>query len=131
MDTSEEYVLMCRGAEELRKTWTWKEGDFYAGKVHTCHNEDFNKIDWPIEYGGVCSEDHDPNYRVNCGENWYSEVWPLPRDDQLMELSGLDWDLYYHDLVKRYSEYDSAERAGLAMIMYTKYGKKWDGEKWI
>lgn len=57
-------------------------------------------------------------------------VRPIPSQEQLQKLSGLDWDLYYHDLVKNYSEYDSAEQAGLAMIMYMKYGKMWDGEHW-
>jgi hypothetical protein len=46
-------------------------------------------------------------------------------------MSGLDWDLYYHDILKNYSEYDSAEQAGLARVMYVKYHKKWDGETWI
>lgn len=130
MDQSDEYILMCKEAYELRKIWIWKEGDYYAGTVHTCKDPDFNKIDWPFE-SGICSEDHDPNYRVNCGDNWYSEVWPLPRGDQLVKVSGLDWDIYYQRLVKRYPGYDSAEQAGLSMVMCMECGKKWNGEKWI
>ena len=64
-------------------------------------------------------------------EEHITRLRPIPRQEQLQKLSGLDWDLYYHDLVKNYSEYNSAEQAGLAMIMYTKCGKIWDGEQWL
>ncbi len=131
MDISEKYVLMCKAAEELREIWEWKEGDFYAGKVHTCRDPEFNKIEWPIEYGGVCSDDRCPNYRVNCGENWYSEVWPLPRVDQLQELIDLPWQSFYQTLYEHYWRFPTPERAGLKYIMMKKYGKTWDGEAWI
>jgi hypothetical protein len=126
----EMYVKMVLALpEDFFKDWKWEEGDqfltFYDEEWHVnfvgsneIHN---NKIGtWRPAWGD------DVSFFVN-----RDPKIPLPNQKQLQEISGLDWDLYYHDLVKNYSEYDSAEQAGLARVMYVKYHKKWDGEKWV
>lgn len=37
VDTSEQYILMCREAKELQETWQPTEGDWFVGdgSVHT------------------------------------------------------------------------------------------------
>jgi len=115
-----EYIKMILALpDEFYDGWEWKEGDHY---IHI------------FPYGTMTD-----NYIgiIECWNAVYNphtfpqEFRPIPSQEQLQKISKLDWDLYYHDLVKRYSDYDTAEQAGLAMIMYTKYGKRWDGEAWV
>jgi hypothetical protein len=143
MDKSEEYAKMCRAAKEIINSWEWNEGDFYAGIVHTCKNEDFNKVEWPMECGCVCTESHNPNYRVNCGDYWYSEIWPMPRIDQLQEMCVpnvfKNWGQFYFRFISVFDintqkllGCNSAEQALLICVMIWLYKKDgWDGEKWI
>ena len=103
MDTSEEYIAMCRQAVDYLPEHKWDTGCFYAGIIHVCTNEAFwkstqepqheeghwkkvmhardNEMGW-----GVVDDLCDPNFKVNCGHYEYSEVWPLYRQDQLQSL---------------------------------------------
>ena len=67
---------------------------------------------------------------------WYFEEnqlhKPVPHLMQLHKYSCLlHWDLFLFDVVNHFSEYDTAEEAALACIMYERYQKKWDGAKWV
>ena len=112
--------------DEFFDGWEWQAGDKYL-----INYGDY----WDIGFIGDSSiENREVGYYfITVGEfqKFREELRPLPSQEQLQKLSGLDWDLYYHDLVKNYSEYDSDEQAGLAMITYMKYGKIWNGTKWI
>lgn len=128
--------------EEFFKDWAWKEGDCFLTPRITINNSVFGPITYEreIHYVGefkLLNDDliqyHECDELIDYQENVFdlSKVTPIPNQEQLQKKSKLGWDLYYHDLIKRYSNYDTAEQAGLAMIMYTKYGKKWNGETWI
>ena len=124
---SDQYIKMILALpDEFFKGWEWKVGDKYL-----INYGDY----WDIGFIGDSSiENREVGYYfITVGEfqKFREELRPLPSQEQLQKLSGLDWDLYYHDLVKNYSEYDSDEQAGLAMITYMKYGKIWNGTKWI
>jgi hypothetical protein len=43
MDTSKEYIAMCRQAVNYLPEHEWDTGDFYAGETHVCTNESFWK----------------------------------------------------------------------------------------
>ena len=59
-------------------------------------------------------------------------VW-LPRQDQLQEMSGLDWRsfdrkcLVYEHPVR----VPTKEQAGIRVVMKEKYNKTWSGEAWV
>ena len=127
MDT--QYLKMIMALpDEFFEGWEWQAGDKAIVNNNT----------WTV-FGGntngmvVIGEDLkqfsigklDFSYKIG------DEARPIPSQEQLLKISKLDWDLYYYDLLKRYSDYDTAEQAGLAMIMYTKYAKKWNGESWV
>ena len=111
MDMSQKYIRMCADARDILKSRSQDlhDGDFYISEYNPAYNQT-PTIHWQ-------------------SYTYYHDLW-LPRLDQLLELSGLDWDLFYHDLVSRYSEYDTAEQAALSQIMYTKFGMKWTGKSW-
>jgi hypothetical protein len=123
---SDEYLQMVLALpDEFFKDWKWEDGDAFLYKMDG---------DWIESYIGQYAIENNVIMEPNLVEYFIpveGEIRPLPSQKQLQEISGLDWDLYYHDIVKNYSEYDSAEQAGLARVMYVKYHKKWDGEKWI
>lgn len=116
--------------DEFFEYWEWAEGDKFISYIWKHGEEVPNPIINTI--GNSCIVDEKIGSWL-FGEfvEYSCKTRPVLNQEQLQKLSGLDWDLYYHDLVKNYSEYDSAEQAGLAMIMYMKYGKEWDGEKWL
>lgn len=118
MDTSEQYIEMCRKATELQEMWEPSLGDFYYS--------DFSKL--------VCvMSDHMQFNRDKLKE--YSDAIWLPRIDQLIELSGMGWYNFMLFGVR------IADHAGVFMqpmqehfimcLMHYKYKKKWNGEDWI
>ena len=125
----ETYLKMILALDdEFFDGWEWQAGDkaLVNNEVWTVFGGNSNGM---VVIGENLQQfsigDLDFSYKIG------DKARPIPRQEQLQKLSGLDWDLYYHDLVKNYSEYNSAEQAGLAMIMYTKCGKIWDGEQWL
>lgn len=129
MIPDETYLKMVLALpEKFFENWKWQEGDTLLIK----HVDS----DWCIYHIGSKSENEPDGvidgYDFN-NPDWFikNNIRPVPSQEQLQKLSGLDWDLYYHDLEKNYYEHDSAEEAGLAMLMYTKYGKHFDGEAWV
>jgi len=71
-------------------------------------------------------------------ERWYRIedcIW-LPRQDQLQEMvEGTIYEklgkLYREIVAMDFYPCDSAEQLWLAFVMREKYGKVWDGEKWV
>ena len=127
MESSGYLKMILALSDEFFEGWEWKHCDYGINldnieKGRVIPLEEMFHTEFKILY--VDSFFKDTEWILK------DRVRPIPSQEQLQKLSGLDWDLYYHDFVKNYSEYDSAEQAGLAMIMYMKYGKMWDGEKW-
>jgi len=122
MDTSEEYVRMCKKAKEIQKVWNPENGDFYFDLV----NE---------RVYSYCSSAIGKGYTG-------IDVW-LPRQDQLQEMitDGLAWKHVLFDEFVRNQEanwitgeiknFGSFEQLWLAFVMYRKFNKIWDGEKWV
>ena len=122
MDTSKEYIEMCRKAVEVQELWSPISGD-----VSYLMDIDCVSI-WSY---GLYKTD------ISCAEIW------LPRQDQLQDMVGEDTD--YHTLMKFDTwvftlariyddiiiEKFSMEQLWLAFVMHEKYGKKWDGEDWV
>lgn len=127
-----EYIKMCKKARKVQENWNPQEGDFAIQvnddeTIENIHCIGILKECYPksLELIRSCKCTNDLDYPQRF---W---IW-LPRQDQLQEMSGLPWDLYYFDILNNYSEYDSAEKAGLAMIMYTQHRcAKWDGKTWV
>ena len=122
MDTSQKYIEMCKDAQEIQARWsvyTGKVGDVYAGLHPGCD-------EWKIS---ILTR---PESDVVC-------VW-LPRQDQLQQLNKVSG---FHSLsqvvaqiesiqehVRYWCKFFSQEQFWLAWLMYSEYGKVWDGSEW-
>lgn len=126
MDTSKEYIEMCKNAQEIQdiiiEEGVFKGADFYAN------------IKW------------DKSYKINIAdEGGYNDVldsyiW-LPRQDQLQEM--IEWKqqgiqeriLYFSNETSSGFEamnymFDSFEKIWLAFVMKEKYNKIWKDGTW-
>lgn len=126
MDTSKEYVEMCRKAVEIQQLKQYVDGcyysDVYSGKQYVsivCNSCE-------IEYGGDM-------------EFSDTAVW-LPRQDQLqeiMDVSGIDdlesifhaW--YQEILIDKGYKKTTFEQLWLAFVMKEKFNKIWNGKDWL
>lgn len=104
MDTSEQYIEMCRKATELHNNHTWKPGDFYSIAAVRCEM--------------IC---------VGFERPFDTAIW-LPRIDQYLQMLSdekIDFGL------SNYTRGDSVEIVCLKLLMSNKYNKSWNGEDWI
>lgn len=119
MDTSPEYINMCRQARELQEMWEPEPGDFYKlpGRFITCIVLKNSLIDMDA-------------------------IW-LPRIDQILQhISEIpQWTHYkgyelMYKVLDYYSNYftrgkDSYEQSFVQILYSEKYNKSWNGEDWI
>jgi len=144
MDKTEEYIEMCRNADDIQALWIKKIGDYYFNPDYYSNNKVSIIFDGYIRckeegkkwYGGT----YNHNEQVIDGAVW------LPRQDQLQEM--IDWEkngLYgvvmidaFYDFSK--TNYDSEpfnntemswERLWLSFVMHELYKKRWTGTKWV
>lgn len=123
MDRSEEYVNMCRAANEIQSGHKYNSGDFYMG----CPYEDgYYSVSGKISTYGSYDE-----FNMVLGDVW------IPRQDQLQEMSGKPWFTYDHtcrlliiDILQASCRDYSKEQVGLMLVMFEQYHKKWIGEEW-
>lgn len=115
MDTSKEYIEMCRKAREIQNLRGNDEGDFYQdGSFVRIANE-------------PCSDDcyHTLVYD-GC-------VW-LPRQDQLIEMLNMFWMDAWISCFQYAQEqswnFGSQEQVWLSFVMATKFNKSWTGKNW-
>jgi len=127
MDTSEQYIKMCKKAEEIQKLRPieppfdkWMSGDFYT-------------VDCPL---GPCVSVHNDTSAYGLGK---FTTW-LPRQDQLQEMgSEKDFYLLLKDLDsfavlgdwQDKGLFTSMEQLWLAFVMKERYNKVWNGGEWI
>lgn len=118
MDTSPEYINMCRKATELQEMWKPSQGDWFF-----LHDE--------IETVGDYSEDlHPIDYREEFPISKKTCVW-LPRIDQLIELSAMHWSDIVDYARLDYNENQlSFEITLLKIVVYMVYRKRWNDEDW-
>ena len=118
MDTSPEYINMCRKATELQEMWEPKEGDFYV------------RDGYPV--GAYCT-DYFIYYVTEDEDEWKIKVTWLPRIDQLIEMFPLGWKAMLQDILNFVKPGDtpSIESECIKAIMYYNHDKSWNGEDWI
>jgi hypothetical protein len=125
MDCSDQYVRMCRQAEEIQELWSPADGDVFADEL--CHVSIVNS---PIleHLGKSIKEGKRKDY-----------VW-LPRQDQLQELVLLMYErncywmfeeCYKHLQLPHPTKLESMEQVWLSFVMKERSGKTWNGENWI
>lgn len=135
MDTSKEYIEMCRKAEEIQKLDPGydEEGNYY-------YQENNPSLPEVGVWSGYSQYEHPmlPEKRI----------W-LPKQDQLQEMV-MGTDEYkivelvdgFHGFCEKDYDYscastyefgvqsESMERLWLAYVMDKKYGKRWNGQDW-
>ena len=144
MDTTDEYIEMCKKAVQIQQTWKKTIGDyFYNPPYYSPNNVSIifdsyirNKEEGREYYGGTYSN----NERVLDGSTW------LPRQDQLQDF--LNWehdgtygvvliDAFYNFSKMNYKTYlfnntkMTWEQLWLTFVMYKKYNKVWNGSEWV
>lgn len=130
MDTSKEYIGMCRAATGIQTNWSSEDGDFiyrppFSYKQGLSH---------------IVESEHVWISNMLDGATKERDVW-LPRQDQLQDMMDyVDcaaesiesfyqwWEIYSQH---HYSTRESMEQLWLAFVMKEKYNKKWNGEEWI
>lgn len=129
MDTSPEYIKMCKEARGIQETWKITRGDSY----YISHQDVVILFDDDIE--NICG----------WADDLLIEVTWLPRQDQLQNMVEWDW-LYktpqnqinsiYNTFSsafgtkKQWGQFTSHEQLWLAFVMYTKFKKQWNGKTW-
>ena len=122
MDTSPEYINMCRRAKELQEMWKPQIGDWiYQNSAlpdkitvvykYSLEKEDMKIWDW-------------------VREDWYTMqecVW-LPRIDQWLQILS-DKNIIFG--LSNYAQGDSVEITCIKLLCLNIYNKYWNGEDWI
>ena len=131
MDSSEQYIEMCRMAQEIQSLFEIADGDFCYKEVVFCICEKCNVKD---SYGRTYIDEH----------NKSEYIW-LPRQDQLQEmLIADDRQQRYCELWHSFKKYvmfelvnsddedlTSFEQLWLCSVMKEKYNKIWNGSDWV
>ena len=132
MDTSKEYIEMCKRAVEVQGLWEPSKGDAYIIGGAMPGDKHFG-----VTYLGCCWQKCE-GCRFEVEELKYECVW-LPRQDQLQRMiwtpimsnykSAQDFACSFVGWVE-YCVDPDMEQLWLAFVMYEKYGKKWDDQDW-
>jgi len=157
MDTSTEYVEMCKKAHEIQQH-DFERGDYfhipkgtrYTGEYEGVTSKDMTDIFMPQEgrYYPFTSVDYNGDDTVMYIGSVFSEypfaeeycisdvVW-LPRQDQLQGMLSDDVG-YLISKLKMFFESrtvpdpcGSMEQLWLAFVMHEKFNKTWNGNEWI
>jgi len=138
MDTSKEYVEMCRKAVEIQELWKPEAGDWTLS-----HRDGVKPLDSiTISLAGLTP------FGANGARIRSDMIW-LPRQDQLQEMVCSDIRILIDSFVDCFNgiaciklssgmknsglhiiDFDSMEQLWFAFVMHEKHGKKWDGEEW-
>lgn len=152
MDTSKEYIEMCRQAEEIQDIWQDRHekslsmvGDyalFPKGKNYLVW---FSGDEEGEEYN--CYEESDGNPVILTADMSISvddECLWLPRQDQMQDMVQLPPESAYFLTLRmikwfqQYGQFDwngdfphSFEILWLCFVMYGVYKKRWNGKEWV
>ena len=146
MDTSAEYIEMCRKATEIRASHTPQIGDWYHTPIIDAW---YPNNDPEPENRVVCEGDeHERIYNMlrpwagYCDPSNYDNVikesvW-LPRQDQLQKMfenrikfNVLSLNGFLQETERSNVYFDSWEQLWLAYVMHKRYDKSWDGKEWV
>jgi len=145
MDTSKEYINMCRKAVEIQKLFKAEKGDFYF-----CFCTDIEPTDmFPKGYGLSIITEWDADLNSELLIRSGTDIW-LPRQDQLQEMIETQLSVksnanhiaihfaqfvnnHLENVVYWELELKSMEQLWLAFVMWEKFNKKWnkDWSNWM
>ena len=128
MDTSKEYIAMCKAANEIQKVWEPEIGDFTDRGI--------------VNATGLGTVDGDEIFELS-GKDFIGidliklRMW-LPRQDQLQEMLKHKF-IGCKSMLLNFTEYihnncdfnDSLEGFWLRYVMLLEYNKTWNGTKWV
>lgn len=144
MDTTPEYIEMCRKAEEIQKNIEPEIGDFYFDTEYDYRIVFIGESEkGEYKFQNINEEKHDSLWYYNFANK---VIW-LPRQDQLQDMikvvgapdppkawtlnsvftTFLNVDSIYSPIEKSKM---SMEQLWLAFVMWKKYKKKWTGSEW-
>lgn len=141
MDKSKVYIRMCERAAEIQQQWPQKHGDFFVGEKGRIECWIAGLHDTREVRRGV-KVDRNPEQGVICIRKY---IW-LPRLDQLIEMAQVpgrryelvtqeffDWTRRDYGFIPGWPRqiFSSLEQVWLAFVMQRKFGKGWDGSRWI
>jgi hypothetical protein len=153
MDTSKEYIQMCRAAEEIQEVWIPTAWDYIFCLNCIERDDDYEKVviisGYETDLGfyghGVgemgnefyCSSDEVRLESLSEEEFKRTHIW-LPRQDQLQAMLVRDvwyleqsfhcWFLECSGIKSGKPQY-SMEQLWLAFVMHELYGKVWEADK--
>lgn len=145
MDTSEQYIEMCRKAVKVQENWRAKSGDIFAYHSDNSFSDNFGLYVGDIPGRNLKSR----HFIRDAGgikkplkEIPTDLIW-LPRQDDLQGMVVIEksewfltgiatYDTYgFSKEIEYYSHFDSFEKLWLCFVMEKKYNKIWDGSEWV
>jgi len=131
MDTSKQYIEMCKKAFEIYDGRYFIEGDFLLTKP-TEQQESYVTI---FAEHDCCGGDLCDGREFNFFVSEDVECW-LPRQDQLQEIVDMDYVGSHIEDIKHFYTFSDVgtestwEQLWLAFVMKKKYNKEWKGNDW-
>lgn len=141
MDTSKEYINMCRKAVQVQEYFKNHDSDRCSFLHCTEHDRMMFHISSITDgyHDYTCSYGTEESHRLQYDYN-HECVW-LPRQDQLQEMVKINNAEFPVDVVRKLNSFCenyvypsglmSMEQLWLAFVMKTKFKKTWNGEGWI
>lgn len=138
MDTSNEYILMCKKAKEIQRKWK-KQGQFGAGTfVFRKDNFTYNKIGAKDDRTIFCvkhsySDFEETNIRKGIflpRQDQLQDMLLLPKNTKLDSIFSLNGIFCVH-MATHMNKFLTMEQHWLSFVMKEKYNKEWDGKEWI
>lgn len=144
MDTSKNYIKMCRKADEIRANWKPKLGDYFYGVPLDIDDMDYDRGVYRFlvcedEFYNVVPDTYDYKKKEFNGIGDENEAVFLPRQDDLQDM--IDYELP-SDLVKDFYKWCSEledsmlerlktmEQLWMGYVMLVNYSKIWTGRDW-
>jgi hypothetical protein len=141
MDTSKNYIKMCKKADEIQSHWEPQNGDYFHGTPEDFADEDLSKgvyrfFECDDEYYSIIPLSYDVKAKEFIDE---TDAVRLPSQDVLQNM--LDFELPI-DIIKEFSNWCSElkvamlerlqtiEQLWLGFAMKKNYQKIWNGKDW-
>ena len=131
MDTSIEYIEMCRKAEEIQKEWVFEDGDYlYKDRVYCWSG--YSATDYPgYPQDGVFLPRQDQLQEMFILKEM-SKQFDATDDNFSKEMQILVRSVNFNHFVeKNFEKFNSFEKYWLAFVMKIKYGKLWVNGCWM
>ncbi|MCF7920016.1 MAG: hypothetical protein K9N06_08900 [Candidatus Cloacimonetes bacterium] len=144
MDTSKNYIKMCRQADEVRNNWKPKLGDYFYGTPQDFADMEYEKGIFQFllcddEFYNIIPDTYDPRTKTFNGIGDDDEAVYLPRQDDLQDMIDFEIPLdIINDFQKWCNNLDNSmlerlktlEQFWLAYMMWVNHSKIWNGKDW-